>query len=301
MTDLNYDGRVVIVTGAGRGLGRSHALAFAERGALVVVNDVGVNVDGQSMAGSPAGELVDQINGNGGTAIADFHDVSTAISAANIVKRAIDEFGRIDVVVNNAGILIDKSFQKMSEEDLFRVMNVHLYGSFFVTQAAWPHFKERGYGRVINTTSVAGYLGNFGQANYGSAKAALIGLTRTLAIEGQRYGIKVNAVAPGALTRMTESLVGEIGARLDPSFVSPVVVMLGHELCPINGEVLIAAGGRVARLVVCQNEGLFFKDKIDAESLFEKMDLLLDSSNLLEVSTVADEMNLLAQMLETNG
>lgn len=297
MEKLSFDGKVVVITGAGRGLGRSHALAFAERGALVVVNDIGAGVDGAPLPDSPALELVQMITDAGGTATADFNDVSSAESAAKIVAHAVDEFGRIDVVVNNAGILVDRSFPKMTSEDLQRVMNVHFYGSFYVSHAAWPHFKEQGSGRIINTTSVAGYLGNFGQANYGSAKAALIGLTRTLAIEGERSGIRVNAVAPGALTRMTESLIGDLGQRLDPGYVSPVVVMLAHDSCQLNGETLIAAGGRVARLIVSQNEGAFFSGTLTPEDLVANLDTVLDTSQPILVPNVAEEMGLLVAML----
>lgn len=296
MDQLGFDGKVVVITGAGRGLGRSHALQFAERGALVVVNDVGAGLHGESTTESPAGELVKSINEQGGTAVADFSDISQPQSAAGLVDRAIKEFGRIDVVVNNAGILLDKSFPKMTNEDVERVMRVHFFGSFYVTQAAWPHMKEQGGGRLVMTTSVAGYLGNFGQANYGSAKAALIGLTRTLAIEGARAGIKVNAIAPGALTRMTENLIGDLASRMDPGFVTPVVVYLSHESCPVTGEVLIVGGGRVARLLVEQNRGAYFAETMSAEQVADAWGTITDSTQPLLIADVAAEMGMIVEM-----
>jgi len=298
MERLGFDGKVVVITGAGRGLGRSHALQFAERGALVVVNDVGAGLHGELTAESPATELVRSIEKQGGIAIADFNDISEPQSAAALVHHAIAEFGRIDVLVNNAGILLDKSFPKMTNEDVERVMRVHFYGSFYVTQAAWPHMKEQGLGRVVMTTSVAGYLGNFGQANYGSAKAALIGLTKTLAIEGARAGIKVNAIAPGALTRMTEKLIGDLASRMNPGLVTPVVVYLSHESCPVTGEVLIVGGGRVARLLVEQNRGVYFADAMSAENVAAAWGAITDPTQPLLITDVAEELGLVGDMIK---
>jgi len=298
MDRLGFDGKVVVITGAGRGLGRSHALQFAERGALVVVNDVGAGLHGELTAESPASELVTSIKKQGGIAIADFNDISEPQSAAALVHHAITEFGRIDVLVNNAGILLDKSFPKMTNEDVERVMRVHFFGSFYVTQAAWPHMKEQGLGRVVMTTSVAGYLGNFGQANYGSAKAALIGLTKTLAIEGARAGIKVNAIAPGALTRMTEKLIGDLASRMNPGLVTPVVVYLSHESCPVTGEVLIVGGGRVARLLVEQNRGAYFADAMSAEKVAAAWGAITDPTQPLLIADVAEELGLVGDMIK---
>ncbi|CAB4795408.1 unannotated protein [freshwater metagenome] len=295
--NLGFDGQVVVITGAGRGLGREHALAFAERGASIVVNDIGISLTGDSTSQSPADELVKEIQAAGGTAVADFNDVSTPESAARIVNSALEHFGQIDVVVNNAGILIDKSFPNMDQASLSKVFDVHLNGSFWVTHAAWKHFKEQNFGRVIMTTSVAGYLGNFGQSNYGSAKAALIGLTKTLAIEGKRYGITVNAVAPGARTRMTEHLLGEIGDRLGPEFISPVVVALAHRDCQVSGEVFLAAGGRVARVYISQGKGIFQSD-LTAEFVSEHLDDMLMDKERLEIETVAEEMQVLVDLLK---
>jgi NAD(P)-dependent dehydrogenase (short-subunit alcohol dehydrogenase family) len=299
MDQLHFDGQVIVVSGAGRGLGRQHALAFAERGAIVVVNDIGVSLGGESESKSPAAELVEQINSCGGVAIADYHDVSSPESASKIIESAITNFGRIDVVINNAGVLNDKSFLNIDEGAFKRVMDVHLGGSFWLTHAAWKHFKNQNYGRVVMTTSVAGYLGNFGQANYGSAKAAIMGLTKTLAIEGERYQIKVNAVAPGAKTRMTENLLGELGGMLGPEFVSPVVLALAHSSCNVSGEVFLAAGGRVARVFSSQNLGIFSKE-LTPEFVAQNFDLLVSQTERLPVETVDQEMQVLIDLLKSH-
>lgn len=297
---LTFDDQVVIVTGGGRGLGRQHALEFARRGARVVVNDLGAPTDG-SVGDSAADDVVREITAAGGIAMSNGHSVSRADSAADIVKAAVDAFGRVDVVVNNAGILVDRSFPKMDPDAVSSVMDVHFYGSFWLTHAAWPYMKEQGYGRVVMTTSVAGYYGNFGQTNYGSAKAALIGLTKTLAIEGERAGIRVNAVAPGARTRMTEGLLGEdMASRMGPEFVSPVVVALAHSSCPANGEVFSVAAGRVARVFTAQTEGMF-DPNLTAESVADEMEGLLGDSTSAGFRTVADEMGYIRSVLESHG
>jgi len=291
---LTLDGQVAVVTGAGRGLGRAHALALAERGALVVVNDPGAALDGAGGSAGPAGEVVAEIEAAGGTAVADTTDISSPAGGAAVIARALESFGRIDIVVNNAGILRDGAFHKLDEERLRAVIDVHLLGSIWVTHAAWPHLREQSYGRVINTTSVAGYLGNFGQANYGAAKAGLIGLTRVLAIEGARHDIRVNAIAPGARTRMTEELLGANADRLDPSLVSAVVVLLAHRDCPVTGEVFQAAGGRVARVFVAQSQG-FFDGELSPESLREHWDAVMDCERPETPADVAAELALIAR------
>jgi NAD(P)-dependent dehydrogenase (short-subunit alcohol dehydrogenase family) len=301
-SDLRFDESVAIITGAGRGLGAEHARLLASRGAMVVVNDVGGAVDGSVEHGvtSPAGELVDEIRAAGGHAVADHHDVSTPESAAKIVQTALDEFGRIDIVVNNAGILRDKTFHQLDPADMQRVIDVHLLGSAWVTRAAWPHLREQGGGRVVMTTSVAGYLGNFGQANYAAAQAGLIGLTKTLAIEGGRRNIKVNAIAPGARTRMTEQVMGALAERLDPALVSPVVAMLAHESCPLNGEVLLAAGGRVARVHSAQTRG-WFEASPTPESVLANIDAILDPRDAPSVEVVEQEFAILTEWLERSS
>src|SRR5690606_39031072 len=255
MADLGYDGKVAIVTGAGGGLGRSHALELARRGARVVVNDLGGSVDGSGTAAGPAAQVVSEIEALGGEAVANTDSVATPEGGAAIVQSALDAFGRIDIVINNAGILRDKSFHNLTPELIDPVIDVHLKGAFNVTRAAWTHFREQNYGRVINTSSNSGLLGNFGQANYGAAKMGLVGLTKVLAIEGAKYGIKVNAIAPVAFTRMTADLMPGLEEKHKPELVTPVVIFLAHEDCPVTGEIYSAGGGVVARYFVGLTQG----------------------------------------------
>ena len=250
MADIGFDGKVAIVTGAGGGLGRSHALELARRGARVVVNDLGGAVDGTGTSKGPAATVVDEIAALGGEAVADANSVANPEGGAAIVQSALDAFGRVDIVVNNAGILRDKAFHNMEPDLLNPVLDVHLKGAFYVTKAAWVKMREQGYGRVINTSSNSGILGNFGQSNYGAAKMGLVGFTRVLAIEGAKYNIKANAIAPIAFTRMTETLMGDLGPKLKPELVTPVVVWLAHHDCPVTGEVYSAGGGVVARFFI---------------------------------------------------
>lgn len=227
-----FNGQVAVVTGAGGGLGRAHALALAGRGVKVVVNDLG-NADA----------VVDEITSAGGEAIADASDVSDVDAASGMIEGAVRTWGRIDILINNAGILRDKSFAKMDLADFRKVVDVHLMGSVNCTKAAWPHMVEQGYGRVLMTTSASGIYGNFGQANYGAAKSALVGLTNVLAIEGARKGIKVNALAPTAATQMTDGLIDEdAAAQLGPETVSPGAVFLVSEGAP-TGSLLGAGAG----------------------------------------------------------
>src|SRR3954468_19283912 len=203
MADLGYDGKVAIITGAGGGLGREHALLLASRGAQVVVNDLGGSVHGDGGDVGPAQQTAKEIEGLGGVAVADTNSVATPAGGAAIVQTALDTFGRVDIVINNAGILRDKAFHNMEPDLLDPVLDVHLKGAFYVTRAAWIKMREQNYGRIVNTSSNSGLLGNFGQANYGAAKMGLVGLTRVLAVEGAKANIKVNAIAPVAFTRMT--------------------------------------------------------------------------------------------------
>ena len=266
MTDMRFDDRVAIVTGAGRGLGREHALLLASRGAFVVVNDLGASLDGAGRSEDPAAATVKEITDLGGVAVADSNSVTTPEGGEAIVQTALDTFGRVDIVINNAGILRDKTFQNMEPELVDAVIDVHLRGAFNVTRPAWHRMKEQGYGRVLNTSSSAGLLGSFGQSNYGAAKMGLVGLTRVLAAEGARHGIKVNAVAPVALTRMTEDLVGPMADKLDPVLVSPIVAWLVHEDCPVTGEVYSAGGGRIARFFIGLTQG-YYNPKLTLEDV----------------------------------
>ncbi|GAA0920852.1 SDR family oxidoreductase [Nonomuraea longicatena] len=253
---LRFDDRVAIVTGAGHGLGRSHALLLAERGAKVVVNDLGGALDGTGASAGPAAEVAELIRETGGQAVAGADDVSTPEGAEAVVRAAVDAFGRIDIVVNNAGILRDRSFGKMTVEEFDAVLAVHVRGSYLVSRAAYPYMKEAGYGRVVNTSSPAGLFGNFGQANYSTAKMGLVGLTKTLGIEGARNGVKANAIAPVAWTRMTSSLLpAEFESRFTAERVSALVAYLVHDSCEVSGEVFSVGGGRVARVFVAEGPG----------------------------------------------
>ncbi len=243
---IRLDEKVVIVTGAGGGLGRAHALLFARHGARVVVNDLGGSTHGEGASVSAADRVVAQIREAGGTAVAN-HDSVT--DGQRIVEQALDSFGRVDVVINNAGILRDKTFHKMEDSDWEQVYQVHLEGAYKVTRAAWPHLREQNWGRVIFTASTSGIYGNFGQANYGAAKLGLYGLTRTLAIEGRKHGILVNAIAPTGGTRMTEGLIpSQVFEQLKPELVSPLVVYLGSDDCQDSGGLYEVGGGWVGKV-----------------------------------------------------
>ena len=246
---IRFDNRVAIVTGAGNGLGRAHALLLASRGARVVVNDPGGAVDGKGGTHAAADKVVDEIKAAGGQAVANYDSVAEAASAANIVKTAVDAFGTVDIVVNNAGVLRDKTFHNMTIEDLDFVVKVHFLGTAYVTHAAWPILRAKAYGRVVVTSSNSGIYGNFGQANYGGAKLAVVGFMNALRLEGQKYNIMVNALAPVAGTRMTESLMPpEVVARLKPEYVSPMVAWLCSEQCQRTGEIWSAGAGYFARI-----------------------------------------------------
>jgi NAD(P)-dependent dehydrogenase (short-subunit alcohol dehydrogenase family) len=251
--------KVIIVTGAGGGLGRAYARFLADNGALVVVNDLGGARDGLGSATTVADAVVEEIRAAGGEAVADYSTVATPEGAEAIVEAAVEHFGAVHGVVSNAGILRDGAFHKMSVETFDSVLKVHLYGGFHVTRAAWPVFREQNFGRVVVATSTAGIYGNFGQANYGAAKLGLVGMMNTLAIEGAKYGITANAVAPLAATRMTADVAPqELLDKLDPEHVAPAV---GHLLSEENrdtGSVFVVGGGLVQRVAQFQNDGVAF-------------------------------------------
>ncbi|MGK2881750.1 MAG: SDR family oxidoreductase [Mycobacterium sp.] len=251
--------RVVIVTGAGGGLGREYALTLAKEGASVVVNDLGGARDGTGAGNAMADQVVDEIKAAGGRAVANYDSVAEPEGAANIIKTALDEFGAVHGVVSNAGILRDGTFHKMAFENWDAVLKVHLYGGYNVIRAAWPHFREQSFGRVVVATSTSGLFGNFGQANYSAAKLGLVGLINTLAQEGAKYNIKANALAPIAATRMTEDILPpEILKNLTPEYVAPVVAYLCTEEVPDSASVFIVGGGKVQRTALFQNEGVTF-------------------------------------------
>jgi NAD(P)-dependent dehydrogenase (short-subunit alcohol dehydrogenase family) len=297
MADLGYDGKVAVITGAGGGLGKSHALELARRGALVVVNDLGGSVDGQGGSHTAAQQVVDEITGAGGEAVANYDSVATPDGGRAIVQTALDTFGRIDIVVNNAGILRDAAFKNMGPEQLEPVLDVHLKGAFYVTQPAWQHLREQNYGRIINTASAAGIFGNFGQANYGAAKMGLVGLTRVLAVEGARNNITANAIAPVAKTRMTEELLGPMADKLDPKFITPVVAWLAHEDCPVTGEVFSCGGGHVARIFTGVTPGFTDSDDLTAEDIRDHFDEIRDESGYSVPANLTDEMMLTLKAL----
>jgi NAD(P)-dependent dehydrogenase (short-subunit alcohol dehydrogenase family) len=289
VADLGFDGQVAVVTGSGGGLGRLYALALAGRGARVVVNDVGTSLLGDGASEGPAGEVAREIRGLGGEAVADTHSVATPDGGEAIIGTALDAWGRVDIVVNNAGVLRDKAFHNMTTDHLGAVLDVHLKGAFHVTRPAWVKMREQNYGRVLMATSNSGLLGNFGQSNYGAAKMGLVGLTRVLAAEGARYGIKVNAIAPLARTRMTEDLLGPLSEKLGPELVAPVAVWLVHRDVPVSGEVYSAAGGRVARFFTGLTTG-YYNASLTAEDVRDNFDRIRDEDGYTVPGGPADEI-----------
>ncbi len=250
MSEIRYDGRVAVITGAGGGLGKTYAMMMASRGASIVVNDLGGASDGTGSGSSMADQAVQEIIDAGGKAVANYDSVATPEGGENIIKTALDAFGKVDIVVNNAGILRDKSFVKLPPADLEIVLDVHLKGAFFVSQPAFRAMKENGYGRFVFASSGAGIFGNFGQSNYGAAKTGLVGLSNVLSVEGDKYNIKSNVIAPIARTRMTEALLGPLAEALDPEFVTPLVAFLCSEDCDFAHEIFDVGGGRYARVFI---------------------------------------------------
>ena len=292
MSQVSFENRTVIVTGAGNGLGKAYALDLGSRGAKVVVNDLGGAVDGSGSGSTPADEVVNEIISNGGEAVANYDSVATKEGGESIVQTAIDNFGTVDAVVNNAGILRDKSFAKMEEDDLNAIIDVHLKGTFFVCQPAFIQMKEQGYGRFVNVSSPSGLFGNFGQLNYGAAKMGIVGLTNVLAIEGAKYNIKANVIAPNAATRMTEELFGEdMSKLLTVDNITPLVVYLASEQCEITHEIFSAGGGRFARIGISTDVG-YFNATAKAEDIFANIDEIRDLSNSIYPTSLADELPL---------
>ena len=287
--ELGFDGKVAIITGAGGGLGRQHALLLASRGALVVVNDLGGALDGSGSDKGAAQKVVDEIVALGGVAVADTNSVSTPEGGAAIVKSSVDAYGRVDIVINNAGILRDKSFHNLTPDLMNPVFDVHLKGAFHVTQPAFVLMREQGYGRIISTSSAAGVFGNFGQANYGAAKMGLVGFMRVLAVEGAKYNIKANAIAPLALTRMTESLFsGAMAEKLQPELISPIVAFLAHEDCPVSGEVYSVGGGRVARVFIGETPG-YFNANLTMEDVRNNFEQIRNEDGYIVPANISEE------------
>ena len=289
MADIGYDGKVAIITGAGGGLGRCHALELARRGARIVINDVGGSVSGEGTDKSPADHVVEEIEALGGEAVADGNSVAPPEGGEAIVQTALDAFGTVDIVINNAGILRDKTFHNLTPDLLVPVIDVHLMGAFYVTMPAWKVMRDKGYGRVINTSSNSGILGNFGQANYGAAKMGLVGLTRVLANEGRKHNIRANAIAPVAKTRMTEDLLGPLGDALDPTLVTPLVCWLASQDCDTTGEVYSAAGGIISRFFIGLTPG-YHNPTLTVEDVRDNWDAIRDPEGYIIPEGPQDEL-----------
>jgi len=276
---IRFDGKVAIVTGAGGGLGKAHALELARRGAKLVVNDLGGAVDGSGGSSQAAQAVVAEIKALGGEAVANGGSVSDREGAQSIVRDAVAAFGTVDILINNAGILRDKSFAKMPLDDFELVLKVHLLGSVYCTQAAWPVMADKGYGRIVMTTSSSGLYGNFGQSNYGTAKMALVGLMNTLKLEGERKGIRVNTIAPVAATRMTADLgmPEAVFNALKPELVTPAVLYLVSDDAP-NGMIIEAGAGYYAQVRVMEGKGVNLGSAATVEDVAAAMERITDMS-----------------------
>ncbi len=318
MTELGFDGKVAIVTGAGGGLGKQHALLLASRGARVVVNDVGGSVAGEGSDTGPADSVAREIRDQGGEALSDANSVATPAGGQAVAQAALDAYGRIDIVVNNAGILRDKAFHNMTPDLLEPVIDVHLKGAFYVTRPAWIIMRKQGYGRVVNTSSAAGVLGSPGMSNYGAAKTGMIGFTRVLAAEGANHNIKVNAIAPIAFTRMlihsmakpeaADQLSREAAAlaeelrktfigKLDPALVSPMVAFLAHEDCPVSGEIYTVGAGQVARFFIGRTKG-YYNPELSIEDVRDHIAEIRDETDYTVPADPGEEM---AQLFRAIG
>ena len=279
MADIRFDGKVAIVTGAGGGLGRQHALELARRGARVVVNDLGAALDGSGGSSEAAHSVVEEIQAAGGVAIVNGSSVTDDAGVAHMVKQAMDEWGRIDILIANAGILRDRSLSKMEIADFELVLDVHLMGTVKPTKAVWEIMRAQNYGRIVVTTSTSGLYGNFGQSNYGAAKMGIVGFMNTIKLEGQKHDIRVNAITPTAATRMTESLLTpELAERLKPEYVTPGVIYLASDEAP-TGAVLVAGAGAFALARIYETEGVYLGEGgLSAEMVRENWDKIADET-----------------------
>lgn len=298
MAEIRFDGKVAIVTGAGGGLGRSHALLLASRGARVVVNDLGGAGDGTGYGTAMAEQVCEEIKKTGGEAFPDFHNV---LEGEGIVKTALEAFGTVDILVNNAGILRDKSFLKQSEDDWKLVCDVHLNGTRNVTKAAFPIMREKNYGRIVMTTSASGLYGNFGQTNYTAAKMGIVGLANSLRLEGAKYNIKVNTIAPVAGSRLTEQVMPQnLIEALKPEYVSPLVLYLCSEACHETGRIYSVGGGYFSRVAYFEGEGVFLgTDKeITIEDVQAKMAEINDLSKAVEPTQAMDQSTKVLKLMK---
>jgi len=261
MSRIDFTGRVAIVTGAGGGLGRNHAIELAKRGAKVVANDLGGSKTGGGSSSSAADNVVEEIRALGGEAVPNYDNVATLVGGENIVRTAIDAFGKVDILINNAGILLDSTFAKMDEKNWDAVVAVHLKGTFCVTKPAFIHMTHQGYGRIVMTTSGSGLFGNFGQTNYASAKMGVVGFANVLKLEGAKYNIKTNVLAPVAGTRLTEDVVPpELFRRMRVDFVTPAVLYMCSEQCQDSGVIINAGLGYFSRSAIMTGEGVILSD-----------------------------------------
>ncbi|MCA9674889.1 MAG: SDR family oxidoreductase [Kofleriaceae bacterium] len=299
MSEIRFDNRVAIITGAGGGLGRTYALELARRGARVVVNDLGGATDGSGSSTTAADRVVDEIRAAGGQAVASHDSVATPAGGAAIVETAVREFDGVDIVINNAGILRDRTFAKLAPADLDAVLDVHLRGAFHVSQPAFRVMKDRGYGRFLFTSSGAGIFGNFGQSNYGAAKMGLVGLSNVLAVEGARGNIKSNVIAPIARTRMTEQLLGPLAELLDPEQVMPLACYLVSDECNLTHEVFSVGGGRYARIFIglCQGWVAGKGERPSLEDVRDHMKSIMSTDGFIIPGAINDEMAVLMSAL----
>jgi len=319
-TELRFDDEVAVITGAGGGLGKQYALLLASRGARVVVNDIGGSVTGDGSDAATAGAVVDEIRELGGQAVADTHSVTSPEGGQAIIDTALRAWGRVDIVINNAGIVGDAPFEDMTADPLIPLIDVHLKGAFYVTRPAWTVMRERGYGRILNTSSAAGILGAERMSNYGAAKTGLIGFTRVLAAEGAGHNIKVNAIAPIAYTRMLahavdgagrqddeaaqailDDLVAQYLQKLDPALVAPVAAFLTHRKCPVSGEIYTVGAGHVARFFVGRTKG-FYRSGLSVEDVRDHLDEIRDEAGYTVPRGPADEITeLFATVMDRPG
>ena len=286
MEEVNFEGKVAIVTGAGQGIGRMYALELARRGAQVVVNDLGVSRDGAGADTSAADKVVEEIVSQGGQAVASHDSVATMAGGKNIVQAAMDTYGKVDILINNAGILRDKSFMKMTEEEWDLVVGVHLKGAFCVTQPAVKVMKKNNYGRIIFTASVSGLYGNFGQTNYGAAKMGLVGIMNTLKLELSKYDIKINTVAPNAWSRMTADVFPpEFEEKMNPQFNAPMVLYLCSEDNTVSGNIYTTGAGWYGRTAIVSGDGICLGDAkrpISVEEIRDNFEKISDMENKRE-------------------
>ncbi|MHB8780585.1 MAG: SDR family oxidoreductase [Candidatus Geothermincolia bacterium] len=292
MADVGFDDRVAVVTGAGGGLGRAYARLLASRGAKVVVNDLGGAVDGVGSDSSAAQQVVNEIQAAGGEAVANYDSVSEPENAEKIIQTAIDSFGKIDILINNAGILRDKSLLKMTIEDYRMVMAVHMDGTFFCTKAAMPHMRENNYGRIVSTASGTGVYGNFGQANYGAAKMGIVGFTGCVKQEGAKYNILANIIVPQAGTRMTATVLPpNVVDKLKPEYVAPIVAWMCSEKCDVSGNLFMAGAGYYSRSAIVEGKGVFLDPEgdITPEMVVEKLDVIKSLEGGREYGSVTEQ------------